>query len=124
MQFLRDILRLQREGDVFIDRKMWIQRVALEDHGDPALARRQIVDYIATDQDLAGRRRFQSGDHAQESGLPGTRRSQEDQKLSLAGFQIYIVYRSQLSLFEYLGKFPCLNNRHSAPRGLLESFKD
>src|SRR5712692_11904788 len=93
-----DSLGFEREGDVLVDGQMWIQSVILKHHGDSPFAGREVVDDFAADEDLAGGRRLQAGDHAQESGLPGTRRSQEDQELALAGFQIYVVDCSQFTL--------------------------
>ena len=65
------VLGLQRKGDVLVDREVWIERIALEDHGDATLTRREIVDDLAADEDFAGRGRLQSGDHPQESRLSG-----------------------------------------------------
>src|SRR6476660_339769 len=92
---------------------MRIKGIALKDHGNAALTGREVVHHLAANQDFAGRRVLQAGDHAQESGLPGARRPQENQKLAFAGLQIYIVDCSQLSFFEYLGQFPGLNDGHS-----------
>src|SRR6266542_1322087 len=48
---LLDALRLQREDDVLVDGEVRIERVALEDHGDAALARGEVVDDPAADED-------------------------------------------------------------------------
>src|SRR5690349_21436574 len=92
---------------------MRIKGVALEHHGNAALARREIVHHFAANKDFAGRGRFQAGDHPQERGFPGTRRSQENQKLAFTSFQVHFIYRSELSLFKYLGQFPGFNDGHS-----------
>src|SRR6185312_2219489 len=103
MQVLRDLLRLQWESNVLINRKVRIERIALEDHRDATFARTEPVDNLSTDKNLAGRGILQAGDHAQKSGLPRTGRSQEDQKLSFASFQTYVVYCSGFPFLEDLG---------------------
>src|SRR2546422_3216391 len=50
-----DLLRLQREGNVVIDREVRVERITLEDHGNAPLARREVIDDIAANEDLAGR---------------------------------------------------------------------
>src|SRR5215472_18365026 len=97
-----NLLRFQRKSNVVVNGEMGVESIALENHGNAALTRREIVHYFAANQDFAGRGCFQAGDHAQESGFPGTRRSQENQKLAFARFQIYFVYGSELSFFKYL----------------------
>ena len=44
-----DFLRFERESDVLVDRKVGIEGVALEDHGDPPLARRELIHDAAAD---------------------------------------------------------------------------
>src|SRR5580700_9848593 len=51
--FLRDFLRLERKRNVFVNGKMRIERVALEYHGDAALARREMCDVLPADENLA-----------------------------------------------------------------------
>src|SRR5439155_5254685 len=94
---------------------VWIERIALEHHGDAAFARRQIVDDLAADEDFTGRGRFQSGDHSQESRFSGARWPQEHQKLTFASFEVYVVDGSELSFFEYLCQIACLNDSHQRP---------
>jgi len=99
-RFFWHLLRFQREMRCCCRRKRCgIERIALEDHGDAALTGREIIHHLPANQDFAGRRVLQSGDHPQKSGLPGTRRSQENHKLAFSDFQIYFVNCSELSLF-------------------------
>src|SRR5205814_3720206 len=88
---LRDALRLQREGDVFVDAEVRIERVALEDHGDATLARGKVVDDAAADEDVAGGRLLEAGDHAQEGGFSGARGAEEDEELALPALQVDVV---------------------------------
>src|SRR5262249_61476621 len=97
-----------------VDGQVRIEGVALEDHGDPALARREMVDDPAADQDLARRRSFEAGDHPEERGLPGTRGPQEDQELSLFRRQADVVDGSEFPFFEDLRQISSLNNRHTS----------
>src|SRR5215472_8397215 len=110
-----NILRLERKSDVLINREMRIKRVALEDHGDPALAGRKVVDDLAANQNLAGRGNLKAGDHPQKRGLPGTRRSQEYQEFAFVCFQIYVVDRSQFTRFKDFRQISRGNDCHQAP---------
>ena len=60
---------------------------------------------LAADQDLAGRRRLEAGDHPKEGGLPGAGRPEEDQKLSLFGHQADVVDGAELSSLKTLVRF-------------------
>jgi hypothetical protein len=66
-------------------------------------SRRHVIHYFSANKDFTGRGSFQSGDHAQESGLSGTGWPQKNQKLAFTSFQVHIIDGSQLSFFEYLG---------------------
>jgi hypothetical protein len=57
------------EAEIVRNAQMRIEAIALEHHGDIALARAQIVDPPAADQDIAVRRILQAGDHAQQRAL-------------------------------------------------------
>src|SRR5882762_4468597 len=59
-----DLLSLQRKRYVVVDREVRVERIALENHGDAAFAGRKVVDHAAANEDIAGRWRLQSGDHA------------------------------------------------------------
>src|ERR1700730_6124148 len=80
-------LRAQREGDVFPDGEVRIEPVALEDHGDAAPARRQLVDDLPINEHLAGGRLLQAGNDAQERGLSASRRSKQHHELAVARLQ-------------------------------------
>jgi len=41
------------ERRYFVDREVWIERVALKDHSDAAFTRGEIVDDLAADEDFA-----------------------------------------------------------------------
>src|SRR5882757_7033262 len=58
VEFFFYVLGLQWKGDIFVDREVWIERVALKDHSDAAFTRGEIVDDLAADEDFAGRGRF------------------------------------------------------------------
>ena len=62
---------------------MRIERIVLEHHGDVALLRRQVVDHLVADDDLAGADFLQSGDHAQERRFSAARGTHQDQEFSV-----------------------------------------
>ena len=66
---LRHIADPQRIADVFSDRHMRIKRIALEHHGDVAVARLQASDVTIANEDTATGRRFKAGSDAQRRRL-------------------------------------------------------
>ncbi len=71
VEFPLHLLSLQGEGNIFVHREVRIERVALEDHGDAAVARTEMVDHSSAYEDFAGGRSFQPRDHPQESRFSG-----------------------------------------------------
>src|SRR5262249_4940053 len=63
----------EAKRDVVEDAQVREQGVALEDRVDRALARRRAHDVLAVEQDLAGRRLLESGDHPQRRRLAASR---------------------------------------------------
>src|SRR5918994_1485207 len=56
---------LQRKSQIVEDGHVRIKRIALEDEGDVALARRQMLDMLAVEKNLSGAGLFQAGDQPQ-----------------------------------------------------------
>ena len=69
---LRRSTNLQRELDVGLRGLVWIEGVALKDHGDVAHLRFDVVDLHIADEDVARSRSFETGDHPQQGALPAT----------------------------------------------------
>jgi hypothetical protein len=74
---LADAFAVQRHCDVLADRQRRIQRIELEDHGDVAPLRRQLVHPLPRDHDVARRRPLQPRDHAQGRRLAAARRAEQ-----------------------------------------------
>src|SRR4029077_4929523 len=123
-QLFFDLLSFQRKRYVLVDREVRVERLALENHGDAAFAGRKVVDHAAANEDIAGGWRFQSGDHAQQRGLPGAGWPEKDQKLAFASFQVHVVYGPESSFVENLCQIARLNNTHRTPVASLPAFKD
>src|ERR1051326_426318 len=92
----RRALGLERKGDVVPHREMRIEPVALEHHGDAAGAWRHMVDHVAADHDVARGLFLQSGDDAQERGLPAAGRPEQHHELAVARLQADAVDRGDL----------------------------
>ena len=67
---------------------MRIQGVVLEHHRDVAIARRQVVDPVPTDDEVAVRDVLQPGDHPQRRRLPASRRADEDHELAVRDVEV------------------------------------
>ena len=73
----------KRIGDVLAHVHVRVEGEHLEDHGDIALGGRLLADVLAVDQDLAGGRKLQPGDHAQGGGLAAARGAEEHEELAV-----------------------------------------
>ena len=94
---LRGLAQLQTESDVFVDGHVGVQSVALEDHGDVAVLRGDVVDEAAADVHLALGDLLQTGDHAQGGGLTAARGADEDDKLLVLDLEVEIGDRRSSS---------------------------
>ena len=83
----------QPEGEVLVHRHVRVERVVLEDHGDVAVARRQMGDVLAGDRDRPRGRRLEPGDQAQRRGLAAARRPHEDHELAVGDVERQAVDR-------------------------------
>src|SRR5690606_23496197 len=83
---LGDVLRLfahlQRKREVLANRHVREQRVILEDHADVALIGRRVCDVDAVDDDPAGRRAGESGQHHQRCRLSRPGRAEQGEELT------------------------------------------
>jgi hypothetical protein len=88
---LAEPLGPEREDDVLHDALVRVQGVALEDHGDLARPRGQLVDDPPPDEHLALGGLLEPGDGAQQRGLAAPRRAEEDEVLALLGGEVDAV---------------------------------
>src|SRR4029079_7373466 len=79
---LRSFGAAEPESDVVVDVEMREEGVVLEDSVDVAAVGRRIGDVGAVQEDLAGGRLLEAGDHPEGSGLPAARRPEEREELA------------------------------------------
>ena len=77
----------ERQADIVGDRHVRVERVALEHHGDVAVACRQAVDPAAADGDAAAVVAFEPGDDAQQGRLAAARGPQQRQELAVGDIE-------------------------------------
>src|SRR5262245_16544966 len=80
--------QLQAEGHIVEGRHVRIERVILEYHGDVAIFRRQIVDHLTADADVAGGDFLQPRDHPQRRRLAAARRPDQYDELVVGDVEI------------------------------------
>jgi hypothetical protein len=85
---LFEFAHLEAERHVVVDAHMRVERVILEYHGDVAVHRRQCIDHVAVDGDIAGADRLKPGNHPERRGLAAAGRSDEHHELLVADLQI------------------------------------
>ncbi|MCY1246472.1 hypothetical protein D9M72_597070 [compost metagenome] len=69
---------------------MRVERVVLENHGDAAVAWRQVVDRPPADRHGAAGYVFKTGDHAQKCGLAAARRTEKHDELVIGHIEVEI----------------------------------
>ena len=114
----RDLLRrgadvAQAERHVLPHRHVRIEGVVLEHHRDAAVAWPHRVDARVSEMDLAGARRLEAGDHAQQGRFAAARRAQEDGELARRDFQRQVA--NDLHMAESLGDLPQAQVGHALP---------
>ncbi len=103
----------ETERHVLVDAHVRVERVGLEHHRDPALGRRQRVDALAVDHEVAGGDVLQPRHQPQQGGLAAARRADEDHELLIPDVEVDPVDR--LHAAERLAD-PVHNNRCHQPR--------
>ncbi|MNM93008.1 hypothetical protein D3C81_1053680 [compost metagenome] len=84
-------LHLQAEGDVLRHAHVREQRVALEHGIDAPAVRRQVVDPLAADEDVAAGDVLETGDGPQQRGLAAAGRSKEGEELVVRDVHRHVI---------------------------------
>ena len=92
---------LEAERDVLLDRHVREERIGLEHHVHGLLVRRHVGHVHAVDEDLAGRRPLEAGQHAEQRRLAAAGTAQQAEDLLLVDVEGDVVDRDELA--ELLG---------------------
>ena len=87
---------------------MRIKRVVLENHGDVAVFRRDIVHQVPVNIKFTAGNIFQTGDHSQGGGLSAAGRTDEDDEFLIFNVKIHIMHGGILVivyLFQILDQY-------------------
>ena len=112
ISLLAHAVLLEAEGDVVRHRHVREQRVGLEHHVGRPLPGRHRRHVLAVDQDPAGGRRLEAGEHPQQRGLAAARRAQQGEELALVDVEADIV--DGVDVAELLGDVLDLDERLGA----------
>ena len=93
----RHALALEREADVPLDVHVRIEREELEDEGDVALGGAVEGDVVAAEEDAAGGRQLEPGDHAERRRLAAARRPEHDEELAVGDGEVRVADRDELA---------------------------
>src|SRR5207244_1709518 len=115
--------QLKRKGHVVVDPHMRVERVVLEHHGDIALRRRDAVDALVADIDLARRDRLEPRDDPEKRGLAATGRADKDDKLMIGNLEVEIGDHGKVAvaLDEIADRDGSHDGQSSASTGLINS---
>src|ERR1700729_4256324 len=81
----------ESERDVVVDVEVRKDHVRLEDGVDRALVRRRVGQIDAVEQDLAGGRLLEPGDHPERDRLPAPRRTEQREELPGRNAEVGLV---------------------------------
>jgi hypothetical protein len=84
----REAAQPEPEAHGVEDAHVRVERVFLEHHGDVAAARRDVVDHLAADRDLARCNLLEPGDHPQCRRFAAARRADEHDELLVLGLEV------------------------------------
>ncbi len=93
---LREPLEAQSEGHILRHRHVRIERIVLEHHGDVAVLRRDVVDDVPADQDLATGNVLESGDHSQCGRLAAAGRAYQNNEFLVGDLEVDAAHRFDL----------------------------
>jgi hypothetical protein len=89
--FARCLSNTQRVGNVFRDCHVWVQCIVLEDHCQITMLRRNIVNALVVDENIAGGDLFETRQHSQCRRLPTAGWTKQHDKLAVLYGQREIV---------------------------------
>ena len=113
---LGHLAQLEAEREVVADRHVRVERVALEDHGDVAILRGDVVDDPVADQELALGDLLEPGDHPQARGLPATGGADEHHELAVADLEVEVRHGGHVAvLLEHVIKGHGCHEETSVP---------
>ena len=98
---LLDLLDLEAEGDVVIDRHGGEQSVALEHDADVAVLDGYVGDVPSLDEDAAGGGLDKARDGPQRGGLAAAGRSQKRKEFALLHVDVDVVQGGEVAEFDY-----------------------
>jgi hypothetical protein len=93
---------IEREGEVFGDRHVREQRVVLEHHADAPLVRRDVVDRLAVEVNLAVCRRLEAGQHHQGRGLARARGAEHGEEFARRDVEVEVLHDENLAVIAFL----------------------
>ena len=95
---LGDLAQLEAEREVVADRHVRVERVALEHHRDVAVLRRDVVDDLVADAELALADLLEPGDHPQARRLPAARGADEHHELAVTDLEVEVRYGGHVAV--------------------------
>src|SRR5690606_24001609 len=110
----RRAAQLQRKADVLRDAHVRIERVALKNHRDVAVARREMVDRLAVEADSPRGRALEARDQRKGRRLAASAGPHEREELALLDREAEILEHGHLT--ETLAPPVELDGRHAPPR--------
>ena len=84
---------------------MRIQRVVLENHGDVAVLRSDVIAQTAVDIQFAVGNILQAGDHAQRGGFSAAGRADQHDKFLVRNLQVHVVNSQNVAVINLLNVF-------------------
>ena len=88
---LLELLETQTEGYVFIDVQVREESITLKDSVDLTAVRREIVDTLSVEKDLAEIGGLKAADNTESSGFAAARRPEEGNKFLVVNFEIDVI---------------------------------
>jgi hypothetical protein len=75
-----------------------VESVALEDHRDVAILRRDVVDHAVADLEVAGADLLEAGDHPKAGRLATAGRADQDHELAVLDLEVEVLHRREVAV--------------------------
>jgi hypothetical protein len=84
---------------------VWVQRVTLEDHGDVAILRWNVVHETVPDEKLSGGNGLEAGDHPESSALAASGRTNKNDEFTVGNIEVHSVNGDHGVLIHFANAF-------------------
>jgi len=97
--------QLESKSEIVVNSHVRVQGVALKDHRDIAILRRDVINHAVADEELPGGDGLEAGDHPQCGALAAAGRTNENNEFTVGDVEVYSVNGDNGVLIHFANAF-------------------